>query len=87
MMRLSINWTKSDIRRSAEAYTRDDHVSYVTLADGQVVAVPHANLAAAKELLAMQKAALRRAAAARAQVQKTVRAIEWERVDELEMVS
>jgi|GEM_PF-917190 hypothetical protein len=35
-------------------------VDYVTLADGQVMAVPRASLAAAKELLAAQKAAERR---------------------------
>lgn len=34
----------------------------VELADGQVVAVPHANLAAAKDLLAAQRAAERRMA-------------------------
>lgn len=82
---LAINRTSNQSPRSAKA--ADDHMSYVTLADGQVVAVPHANLAAAKELLAMQKAALRRVEAARAQAQTPARALEWEREGELELVS
>lgn len=36
------------------------HMDEVMLADGQVLAVPRANLAAAKALLAAQKAAVRR---------------------------
>jgi hypothetical protein len=43
----------------------DDAVNYVLLADGRLVAVPCANLAAAKELLAMQKIAQRHAPATR----------------------
>lgn len=69
--------------RSATA--ADDHVSYVTLADGRVAAVPHANLAAAKELLAMQKAALRRVEAARSH--SRVRDAERGRARDLELVS
>ncbi len=42
------------------------HEDYVTLADGQVVIVPRVNLAAAKGLLAAQRAAERRVAAQRA---------------------
>lgn len=38
---------------------------YVALADGSVIEVPRANLAAAKALLAAQKAAERRVAASR----------------------
>lgn len=78
---LAINRTISDSRRTAKV--ADEHVSYVTLVDGQVVAVPHANLAAAKELLALQKAALRRVGAARAQTQTQTRTRAVERKLEL----
>lgn len=81
---LAINRTISDSRRAAKV--ADNHVSYVTLADGQVVAVPHANLAAAKELLAMQKLALQRVEAARAQTQSRTPMVEWERMSKLELV-
>ncbi len=84
MMSLAINWTKGVSRRDATAH--DNHVSHVTLADGQVVAVPHANLAAAKELLAMQKLALRRVEAARAQRQSRTPTVERERMGELDLV-
>ncbi|HEX6796368.1 MAG TPA: hypothetical protein VF116_01500 [Ktedonobacterales bacterium] len=40
--------------------TADGHMDEVLLADGQVLAVPRGNLAAAKALLAAQKAAVRR---------------------------
>jgi hypothetical protein len=46
--------------------SREDRMAYVdrvVLADGQVMVVPRANLAAAKALLAAQKAAQRRVAA------------------------
>ena len=42
------------------------HEDYITLADGQVLIVPRANLAAAKGLLAAQRAVERRVAAQRA---------------------
>ena len=84
MMSLAINWTKSVSGRGATAH--DNHVSHVTLADGQVVAVPHANLAAAKEVLAMQKLALRRVEAARTNLRMRGRTVERERMGELDLV-
>lgn len=51
-----------------------EHFDYVTLADGTVCAVARANLAAAKDLLAAQKAAARRVAAAASQPRETVAA-------------
>ena len=50
-------------RKPAERQRHTDHYDYVTLADGTIVAVPRGNLAAAKGLLAAQKAAERRVAA------------------------
>lgn len=48
----------------------DTHATFdqVALADGQVVVVPRANLAAAKALLAAEKAAERRLAAERTHI-------------------
>ena len=47
-------------------HERTRHFDYVTLADGTIVTVPHASLAAAKEALAAPKAAARRLASRRA---------------------
>ncbi|HUY78407.1 MAG TPA: hypothetical protein VMV29_16670 [Ktedonobacterales bacterium] len=49
--------------RVADSLAHEDHI---TLADGQVLIVPRANLAAAKGLLAAQRAAERRVATQRA---------------------
>ena len=45
---------------TAPNHTANSHVDDVMLADGQVLAVPRGNLAAAKAVLAAQKAAVRR---------------------------
>lgn len=50
------------------------HDALVTLADGTLMRVPHANLAAAKELLAAQKAARRRLQAQDAPLTSQMRA-------------
>lgn len=52
-------------------------MNYVALADGTVVGVPRANLAAAKGLLAARKAAERRVAQARERVREQQ---EWQAV-------
>lgn len=46
--------------------TADEHMDEVLLADGQVLAVPRGNLAAAKAALAARKAAARRVGGTRA---------------------
>lgn len=51
---------------TAPNHTANPHVDEVMLADGQVLAVPRGNLAAAKALLAAQKAAARRVMGTRA---------------------
>jgi len=62
-------WGRADRRAQRRASSASDslaHEDYVTLADGQVLIVPRANLAAAKGLLAAQRAAERRVAEQRA---------------------
>ncbi len=54
-------------------------VDHVVLADGQVVIVPRTNLAAAKELLALQKVAERRVARIRAEASENAQVASLEK--------
>lgn len=62
-------YPRGEGRRHTAAH---EPVDYVTLDDGTTVAVPRANLAAAKALLAARKAAERRVAAARVNERRPV---------------
>lgn len=59
-------WNRTERRVERRVADHLAHEDYVRLADGQVLIVPRANLAAAKGLLAAQRAAERRVAAQRA---------------------